>query len=116
MVSAVAAVARHATEARVNQLVTDVCEMYDGDDQDAAEESEKKRLLAAHLALELSRNASDQLANHAAAVLPLAFVGRHDENAACKKRWEEVWEENAAGQSATLRLYLDEICAACCSM
>ena len=31
MVSAVAAVARHATEARVNQLVTDVCEMYDGD-------------------------------------------------------------------------------------
>ena len=113
MVSAVAAVARHATEARVNQLVTDVCEMYDGDDQDAAEESEKKRLLAAHLALELSRNASDQLANHAAAVLPLAFVGRHDENAACKKRWEEVWEENAAGQSATLRLYLDEICAAC---
>ena len=28
-------------------------------------------------------------------------------------RWEEVWEENASGASSTVRLYLDEIVAAC---
>ena len=110
MVSAVAAVARHAAEPRVHRLVEDLAEMYDDVDGDAAE---KRRALAAHLALELSRNASDALRDHAARILPLAFVGRFDQHAGCTRRWEEVWEENASGASSTVRLYLDEIVAAC---
>lgn len=110
MVSALAAVARHAAEPRVHRLVEDLAEMYDDVDGDAAE---KRRALAAHLALELSRNASDALRDHAARILPLAFVGRFDQHAGCTRRWEEVWEENASGASSTVRLYLDEIVAAC---
>ena len=81
------------------------------DDVDAT--AEKRRALAAHLAVELSRNASDALRDHAARILPLAFVGRFDQHAGCTRRWEEVWEENASGASSTVRLYLDEIVAAC---
>ena len=110
MVSAVAAVARHAAEPRVHRLVEDLAEMYDDVDDDDAE---KRRALAAHLAVELSRNASDALRDHAARILPLAFVGRFDQHAGCTRRWEEVWEENASGASSTVRLYLDEIVAAC---
>jgi proteasome component ECM29 len=119
-VSATAAVARHATEARTHQLVQDVVSMYDSaSDDDSgsgdAASSEKRRALASHLALELSRNASDAVAKHAASVLPLAFVGRFDDAESVAKRWQEVWEENASGASSTLRLYLDEILAACAS-
>jgi|AntAceMinimDraft_1070359.scaffolds.fasta_scaffold03942_4 proteasome component ECM29 len=112
MVAAVAAVARFAPEPRVNQLIEDLVAMYDASDEDGAE---KGRGLAAHLALELSRSASDALQSHAAAVLPMAFVGRFDDAPAVKKRWEEVWEENASGASSTLRLYLDEVWAKCAS-
>ena len=119
-VSATAAVARHATEARTHQLVQDVVSMYDSasdDDSGSGDvaSSEKRRALASHLALELSRNASDAVAKHAASVLPLAFVGRFDDAESVAKRWQEVWEENAGGASSTLRLYLDEILAACAS-
>ena len=110
MVSAVAAVARFASEPRVNQLVDDLVAMYDNSDDDNAE---KGRSLAAHLALELSRGASDALRSHAAAVLPTAFVGRFDDVPQVKKRWEEVWEENSSGASSTLRLYLDEVWGKC---
>ena len=119
-VSATAAVARHATEARTHQLVQDVVSMYDSasdDDSGSGDvaSSEKRRALASHLALELSRNASDAVAKHAASVLPLAFVGRFDDAESVAKRWQEVWEENAGGASSTLRLYLNEILAACAS-
>ena len=94
----------------MNQLVDDLVAMYDNSDDDNAE---KERSLAAHLALELSRNASDALRSHASAVLPTAFVGRFDDVPQVKKRWEEVWEENASGASATLRLYLEEVWSKC---
>ena len=112
-IAAVAAVARHATEARTHQLIEDLVLMYDKTGDDADHAAEKERGLAAHLALELSRNASDALSRHATKIIPLAFVGRFDETKSCAARWEEVWEENAAGASSTLRLYLDEILSAC---
>ena len=115
MISAVAAVARYAPEPRVDALVKDLVAMYEADDDDASD-GDKGRVLAAHLALELSRNASDALTSHAAGVLPLAFVGQHDEHPAVKKRWQEVWEENASGTSATLRLYLEEVWGLCAAM
>ena len=108
MVSAVAAVARHATEARVNQLVEDVAAAYESVDDD---NHERRATLAAALALELSRNASDALRDHATKILPLAFVGRFDADDKRRKKWEEVWEENSSGASSTVRLYLDEILA-----
>ena len=119
-VSATAAVARHATEARTHQLVQDVVGMYavsasddDSGSGDASVGAGSRRALASRLALELSRNASDAVAKHAESVLPLAFIGRFDEAESVAKRWQEVWEENASGASATLRLYLDEILEAC---
>ena len=108
MVSAVAAVARHATEARVNQLVDDVAAAYESVDDD---NHERRATLAAALALELSRNASDALRNHATKILPLAFVGRFDVDEKRRNKWNEVWEENSSGASSTVRLYLDEILA-----
>ena len=102
-------VARFAAEPRVNQLVNDIVAKY----EDEKDGDDKPRTLAAQLALELSRGASDALKDHAAAILPVAFVGRFDDAAAVKKRWEEVWEENSAGASTTLRLYLDEVWVKC---
>ena len=108
MIAAVASVARHATEARVNQLVEDAAVSYEAVDDD---NHERRATLATALCLELSRNASDALRDHATKILPLAFVGRFDEDEKRRRRWEEVWEENASGASSTCRLYLDEILA-----
>jgi hypothetical protein len=37
--------------------------------------------------------------DHAAAILPVAFVGRFDDATAVKKRWEEVWEAGSYTRS-----------------
>ena len=86
MIAAVASVARHATEARVNQLVEDAAVSYEAVDDD---NHERRATLATALCLELSRNASDALRDHATKILPLAFVGRFDEDEKRRRRWED---------------------------
>ena len=67
------------------------------------------RQLAGLLLRELVRGAADTFAAHAAAVLPLAFVARADEDADVATLWKEVWEEGTGSGAAAVRLYLDDI-------
>ena len=101
-VAAIAAIARYATEPRVNALALEIVRL-------AQSEAEKERAVAAQLALELSRSAPDALRPQATLILPLAFVGAYDTEAAGSKKWNEVWDENAGGVTNTLRIYFDEI-------
>jgi proteasome component ECM29 len=101
-ISAIAAIAKYAEEPRVNELSLEIVRLFKS-------EVEQERSIAAQLALELSRNAPDALSPQKTLVLPLAFVGAHDTEDAGKSKWNEVWEENSGGVSATLRLYFDEI-------
>jgi len=103
-IGAIAAIAKYATEPRVNALALDIVRL-------SKSESENERAVAAQLALELSRSAPDALRPQATLVLPLAFVGSYDTETAGKKRWIEVWDENAGGVTNTLRIYFDEICS-----
>lgn len=54
---------------------------------------------------ELMREAPEQFQGHAAAVLPLAYVARSDEEADVASVWGEVWEEGGT----SLRLYVPDI-------
>lgn len=75
------------------------------------------RLLSGMVVKELMRQAPEQFQGHAAAVLPLAFVARSDEEADVATVWSEVWEEGGT----SLRLYVPDIVplvlrGTCCSL
>ena len=57
----------------------------------------------------ISRNAPDVLRAYAADVLPLAFVGMHDESKVVADVWASVWTDHAAGMEGGVRLYMSEI-------
>jgi len=101
--AAVASVARYATEARVEKLCQEVVALY-------AEPGDRPaRFVAALLARELARGASEAFAKHAATVLPLAFLAQSDEEKDVAGLWGEVWEEGTTGGAAALRLYAADI-------
>lgn len=72
------------------------------------------RQLAGLLLRELVRSAADTFSAHAAAVLPLAFVARSDEDADVAALWKEVWEEGTGSGAAAVRLYIDDIVPLIC--
>lgn len=71
----------------------------------------KSRLIAAQASSSVSRFAGfDKFEAVASAFLPLAFIGKHDEEQAVQKLFESEWIESASGNSA-IKLYFNEISA-----
>ncbi|CAG8524233.1 10813_t:CDS:10, partial [Cetraspora pellucida] len=59
--------------------------------------------------LEISRHASDELKRIYVEILPLAYYGLHDSDTGIKNVWNEVWDENTAGSTSAIKLYLKEL-------
>ena len=53
------------------------------------------RRAAAHLAKDLAAAAPDVFSAHATVLLPLAWLGHHDEDAEVAQAWGGAWEEGA---------------------
>ena len=71
----------------------------------------EQRSVAGIVVLEMSRHAGDVLKAHHAEVIPVAFIGARDPEDELKNVWENVWEENTAGSSGSIRLWLGELMA-----
>ncbi|CAM6125657.1 unnamed protein product [Calypogeia fissa] len=100
--NACGAVAKYAGEPQIEWLLTESVALYtSGTDKDAH--------MACALVLEQSSlQANEILKGHYALVLPIAFIGRFDEEEEISRRFEELWEENTSG-GAALQLYMPEI-------
>ncbi|CAG8680578.1 13176_t:CDS:10, partial [Dentiscutata heterogama] len=59
--------------------------------------------------LEISRHASDELKRVYVEILPLAYYGLHDSDTGIKNVWNQVWDENTAGSTSAIKLYLKEL-------
>ncbi|CAG8483679.1 8071_t:CDS:10 [Racocetra fulgida] len=67
------------------------------------------RSISGITALEISRHASDELKRIYVEILPLAYYGLHDSDTGIKNVWNEVWDENTAGSTSAIKLYLKEL-------
>ncbi|CAJ0835750.1 10586_t:CDS:10 [Entrophospora sp. SA101] len=70
---------------------------------------DSNRSITAISILEMSRHASDELKRIYVEVLPLTYYGMHDSDNNIKKIWVDIWEENTAGSTGAVKLYLKEI-------
>ncbi|KAI9031501.1 proteasome stabiliser-domain-containing protein [Hyaloraphidium curvatum] len=92
--------------AALGKLVEDLRGMYAGP---AAGEDPDAGLVPAFAMRELSRHSSDAFKSRCLDVaLPLAYYGMHDPNEEVAGAWKDVWEDNTAGASSALRMYLAE--------
>ncbi|RKP32447.1 ARM repeat-containing protein [Metschnikowia bicuspidata] len=96
--------------ASVNSIVafsTQITELY------FANKDLKTRLAAAHASNSVSKfSGYDKFDAVAAACLPLAFIGKHDDDKEVLKLFEAEWIETSSGNSAT-KLYFQEISLMC---
>ncbi|XP_024544607.1 proteasome adapter and scaffold protein ECM29 [Selaginella moellendorffii] len=100
--AACAAVMKVSGDRLLEQLIADIVGFYKSGDKDS-------RIASGLLLKELSRQASDGLKQQATLVLPVAFIGRFDEEKSVRSDFEEVWEENTSSQTVALQLYMLEI-------
>ena len=70
---------------------------------------EKSRFTSAYGLLELSKHAQQSLHPHLSSFLPLAFMGRTDDNETTKDLWSNVWDENTASVDSGIRLFTKEL-------
>lgn len=96
--AAAAGVAKTAAPARFSKFVVDTCQLYDQPGDVEA------RTASALLLRELSRQANEALKDVYVDVLPLAFVGKEDEEKDVRAMLGEVWEENTSSVATALQV------------
>lgn len=107
--AAVGAAARLSRTEDVGKLVEKIVE-YSGS------EDAQERSLASSLAVGIWRKSPDTARKHASAMLPIAYMGRHESDEDAKgagSNWKEVWSEGAPSTTAGLRVYAREITQIC---
>jgi len=72
-------------------------------------EDEKGRELAAIASENVARYSGDKFELVASAFIPLAFIGKYDDNKVIKTNFEREWIENTSGNNNSIKLYLQEI-------
>ncbi|KAJ3286443.1 hypothetical protein HDU79_006472 [Rhizoclosmatium sp. JEL0117] len=108
--TAIGHIAKLCTVPALQRLIAHLRTMY------TETEDEDMRTVPGITFLEISRFSSDAFGNLGSDILPLAFLGRRDANEGIKKTWTEVWDENTAGASGAVKLYLGELMSLCNSL
>ncbi|ODV79379.1 ARM repeat-containing protein [Suhomyces tanzawaensis NRRL Y-17324] len=72
-------------------------------------EDEKGREIAATSSEFVSKYSGEKFDLFASAFLPLAYIGRFDDNKKVRKCFEREWVENTTGSNYGIKLYFDEI-------
>ena len=69
---------------------------------------ERHRAIAGDILYAVSKHATDRLKALASDILPFVFVAKHDTYERAKALFDDIWNENVAG-NRTVLLYLEEI-------
>ncbi|KAJ3068271.1 hypothetical protein HDU98_008582 [Podochytrium sp. JEL0797] len=108
--TAIGHLAKLCTLPAMQKLIAHLRVMYTDSEEDDA------RSIPGITALEISRFSSDAFAGLTTEILPLAYLGRRDANEGVKGTWTEVWDENTAGASGAVKLYLNELLDLCTTL
>ncbi|KAJ3022327.1 UNVERIFIED_CONTAM: hypothetical protein HDU68_009207, partial [Siphonaria sp. JEL0065] len=108
--TAIGHIAKLCTVPALQRFINHIRSMY------TDSEEEDSRAIVGITVLEISRYSSDAFGNLNVDILPLAFFGRRDANEGIKTTWTEVWEENTAGASGAVKLYLTELLTLCTTL
>ncbi|KAF5447658.1 hypothetical protein F2P56_033192 [Juglans regia] len=99
--SACAIVLKHASLLQAQKLIEETAALHTGDRND--------QISCAILLKSYSSMASDVVSGYHAAMVPVIFVSRFEDDKYISGLFEELWEENTSGERVTLQLYLGEI-------
>ncbi|KAG2674643.1 hypothetical protein I3760_13G146600 [Carya illinoinensis] len=99
--SACAIVLKHASLLQAQKLIEETASLHTGDRND--------QISCAILLKSYSSMASDVVSGYHAAMVPVIFVSRFEDEKYISGLFEELWEENTSGEQVTLQLYLGEI-------
>ncbi|KAF3455353.1 hypothetical protein FNV43_RR05803 [Rhamnella rubrinervis] len=104
--SACAIVLKHAAPPQAQKLIEDTVALHTGD--------RNAQITCVVLLKGYSSMASDVLSGYHAAVLPVIFVSRFDDDKHVSGLFEELWEEHTSSERVALQLYLGEIVSLIC--
>ncbi|XP_062171204.1 uncharacterized protein LOC133876988 [Alnus glutinosa] len=104
--SACAIVLKHATPLQAENLIEETVALHTGDRND--------QMSCAILLKSYSSMASDVVSGYHAAIVPVIFVSRFEDEKSVSGLFEELWEENTSGERVTLQLYSGEIVSLIC--
>ena len=93
---------RLASDKQVDETVLHAKALYFGSEESS------HRVVAAEIVHAIAKVSNDVFMRFATVFLPLAFIGRQDDEQNVKTRFDEAWKDNVGGSGA-VALYLTEI-------
>ncbi|XP_059624994.1 uncharacterized protein LOC132268214 [Cornus florida] len=104
--NACATILKYAALSQAQKLIEDTAVLHTGDRND--------QISCAILLKSYSSIATDILSGFHAAIIPVIFVSRFEDDKNVSSLFEELWEENMSSERVTLQLYLGEITSLIC--
>lgn len=104
--NACAIVLKHATPLQAQKLIEETAALHTGD--------RNAQISCAILLKSYSSMASDVVSGYHAAIVPVIFLSRFEDDKYISGLFEELWEDNTSGERITLQLYLGEIVSLIC--
>ncbi|XP_060667830.1 uncharacterized protein LOC107410333 isoform X2 [Ziziphus jujuba] len=104
--SACAIVLKYAAPPQVEKLIEDSAALHTGD--------KNAQITCAVLLKSFSSTASDVVSGYHAAIIPVIFLSRFEDDKYVSGLFEELWEEHTSSERVALQLYLGEIVSLIC--
>ncbi|BBH02426.1 ARM repeat superfamily protein [Prunus dulcis] len=104
--SACSIVLKHAAPTQAEMLIDDSAALHNGD--------KNAQVSCAILLKSYSSMASDVVSGYLAAIIPVIFISRFEDDKFVSGLFEELWEEHTSSERVALQLYLEEIVSLIC--
>ncbi|GLU18926.1 hypothetical protein SLE2022_352020 [Rubroshorea leprosula] len=104
--AALAIILKYAAPSQAQKLIEDTTALHIGD--------WNAQISCAFLLKSYSSTASDVLSGYHAAIIPVIFISRFEDDKHVSGVFEELWEESSSGERVMVQLYLEEIVSLIC--
>ncbi|KAD4180200.1 hypothetical protein E3N88_28791 [Mikania micrantha] len=92
---------KYAAPSQVHMLIEETAALHNGD--------RNSQIACAFLLKSYASTSSDIFTSYYAAVVPIIFLSRFEDDSNVSRLYEELWEENMTSERLTLQLYIGEI-------
>ncbi|GKU93498.1 hypothetical protein SLEP1_g7091 [Rubroshorea leprosula] len=104
--AALAIILKYAAPSQAQKLIEDTTALHIGD--------RNAQISCAFLLKSYSSTASDVLSGYHAAIIPVIFISRFEDDKHVSGVFAELWEDSSSGDRVTVQLYLEEIVSLIC--